>query len=122
MSNFFFDGPPETLKKHLAGFAKVPQMFNMTKQGNYVDIYTLGVSHEASPQCIGNNFKNMLGVELNEYNPKVMKQIYDKLNTITADPRFAMSNVLYDNYGRQGMLAVPEESSAIHYRKFWVDV
>ena len=122
LSNFFFDGPPEELKKHLAGFAKVPQMFNMTKTGNYPDIYTLGMSHEASPQCIGNNFKNLMGVELDKYNPAVQKKIYDVFNEFTADPRFALSSVLYDNYGRQGMLAVPEESTAIKFRKSWVDV
>ena len=97
-------------------------MFNMTKSGNYPDIYTLGMSHEQSPQCIGNNFKTLMGVELDTYNPGVQKKIYDVFNEFTADPRFALSSVLYDNYGRQGMLAVSEESTAIKFRKSWVDV
>lgn len=121
LSNFFFDGSAEDLKKHTLPFAKVPQMFNMTKTGNYPDIYKLGMSHEGSPQCIGNNFKNLMGVEYDTNNPAVSKKIYDVFNEFTADPRFALSNVLFDNYGRQGMMAVDKDSTAIKFRKSWVD-
>jgi hypothetical protein len=122
LSNFFYDGSPEQLARYTAPFAKVPQMFNSTKIGNYVDIYALGVNDEKSPQCQPGSYKNVFGVELNTYDPATEKKVYDMFNTATADPRFVGGNIIFESYGRQAVLAVPDDSTAVPFRKFAVDV
>jgi hypothetical protein len=122
MSNFFYDGSPDELANYTEPFAKVPQMFNSTNVGNYVDIYKLGGNDEASPQCASGDYKNIFGVELDTYDPAVEQQVYDMFNTATADPRFTGGNIVFESYGRQAVLAAPDEGTAVPFRKFAVDV
>jgi hypothetical protein len=118
LSYLYYDGSLEQLARYAAPFTKIPQIFNRTSTGNYVEIYTLGGNDEALQQCQPGGYKNIFGVELNQYDPAVEKQVYDTFNAATADTRFAGSNIIFESYGRQAVLAVPDDSTAVPFREF----
>ncbi|KAF1945848.1 hypothetical protein EJ02DRAFT_473818 [Clathrospora elynae] len=80
---------------------------------NYVELYTVTGNHLGSQACVRNNNLLGAGTSLPAWDPKGVRKAFTIFGNLTADPRFANSITLLENYGMEGVRAVDPASTAL---------
>lgn len=117
-STLMFEGAKEELEKFAAPFRKLgPVAEQVAASVQYPDIFKLNQQLETDPLCIPNLQHHLMPIRLHRFNLTAQRQVYNFFNDLSKDPGLNSTLFLFEGYPRQGVVAVPEERTAVPFRR-----
>jgi hypothetical protein len=90
-----------------------PISYTLNTTVNYVDLYTVTDNSLNSRPCVHNENIFGAGTSLPAWDLGGMRKAFTIFGNLSADPRFAESITLLENYGMQGVRAVDPKDTAL---------
>lgn len=117
-SILLYEGPEEKLERFTAPFRKIGPVSERTATSvQYPDLFDLNGQMEDDPPCYPDLNRHLMPVRLREFNLSAQREVYNIFNNLTTNPGFAGTAYLFEGYPKQGVVAVPEESTAVPFRQ-----
>jgi hypothetical protein len=109
-----YEGSQADAEPYAAQFKALgPVSTTVTADVNYVQLYTVTGNNIGSQACVRNDNILGAGTSLPAWDLGGLRKAFTIFGNITADPRFANSITLLENYGMQGVQAVDPASTAL---------
>ncbi|KAJ4295318.1 hypothetical protein N0V90_007329 [Kalmusia sp. IMI 367209] len=109
-----YEGPESEAAPYAAYFQSVgPLVTNTATNVDYVALYTVTQNNLDSVACRKNLNAMGSGTSLPIWNTTSARAAFNVYTKLTADPRFAQSVFLLENYGMQGVKAVDASSTSL---------
>lgn len=109
-----YEGPKAAAAPYAAKFQALgPLSTTVTENVNYVELYTVTGNNLDSQACLRNNNIVGAGTSLPAWDLKGVRDAFTIFGNLTADPRFATSITLLENYGMKGVRAVDASTTAL---------